>query len=45
MDWILRRANLPDGRKGIDIGIEGERIVALEVNLQATACQEIDVSG
>ncbi|MFT0728365.1 amidohydrolase family protein [Synechococcus sp. F70.1] len=45
MDWILRRANLPDGRKGIDIGIEGERIVALEANLQATAPQEIDVSG
>ncbi|MGY3029495.1 amidohydrolase family protein [Thermostichus sp. MS-CIW-34] len=45
MDLILRRANLPDGRKGIDIGIEGERIVALEANLQATAPQEIDVSG
>lgn len=45
MDLILRRANLPDGRKGIDIGIEGDRIVALENNLQATAPQEIDVSN
>lgn len=45
MDLILRRANLPDGRKGIDIGIQGDRIVALESNLQATAPQEIDVSN
>ncbi|MEN9230926.1 MAG: amidohydrolase family protein [Thermostichus sp. DG02_5_bins_236] len=45
MDLILRRANLPDGRKGVDIGIQTGRIVALEVNLQATATQEIDVSG
>ncbi len=45
MDLILRRANLPDGRKGVDIGIEGDRIVALESNLQATAPQEIDVSN
>ncbi|MEN9202369.1 MAG: amidohydrolase family protein [Thermostichus sp. DG_1_6_bins_120] len=45
MDLILRRANLPDGRKGVDIGIEAGRIVALEVNLQATATQELDVSG
>ncbi|MFQ3585369.1 MAG: amidohydrolase family protein [Cyanobacteriota bacterium] len=45
MDLILRRANLPDGRKGLDIGIEAGRIVALEANLPATAAQEIDVSG
>lgn len=45
MDLILRQANLPDGRKGIDIGIQGDRIVALESNLQATAPQEIDVSN
>lgn len=45
MDLILRRANLPDGRKGIDIGIQGDRIVALESNLQATTPQEIDVSN
>ena len=45
MDLILRRANLPDGRKEIDIGIQGDRIVALENNLQATAPQEIDVSN
>ncbi|MEN9224193.1 MAG: amidohydrolase family protein [Thermostichus sp. HHBFW_bins_43] len=45
MDLILRRANLPDGRRGLDIGIEAGRIVALEANLQATAAQELDVSG
>jgi cytosine deaminase len=45
MDLILRRANLPDGRKGVDIGIEGDRIVAVENNLQATAPQEMDVSN
>ncbi|MEN9222273.1 MAG: amidohydrolase family protein [Thermostichus sp. BF3_bins_97] len=45
MDLILRRANLPDGRRGLDIGIEAGRIIALEANLQATAPQELDVSG
>jgi cytosine/creatinine deaminase len=45
MDLIIRRANLPDGRKGIDIGIEKGRIVALEPQLQATANEEIDALG
>jgi cytosine deaminase len=44
-DLILRGANLPDGRRDIDIAIQGERIVALEPNLQATAPQELDVHG
>ena len=45
MDLIFRRANLPDGRSRIDIGIEGDRIVAVEPQLQATANEEIDAEG
>ncbi len=45
MDLIIRGANLPDGRTGVDIGIAGERIAAVEPRLQATAAREIDASG
>ena len=45
MDLIFRRANLPDGRSGVDVGIEGDRIVAVESRLQATALEEIDAEG
>nr|WP_037447098.1 amidohydrolase family protein [Skermanella stibiiresistens] len=45
MDLIVRNANLPDGRTGIDIGVEAGRIVAVEPALQATAPEEIDASG
>src|SRR6476646_3286380 len=45
MDLILRGANLADGRRGHDIGIEGGRIVAVESGLPATAGREIDVNG
>ena len=45
MDLIIRNANLPDGRIGIDIGIKDEKIVALEVALTAKAQKEIDASG
>ncbi|ULR42261.1 amidohydrolase family protein [Rhizobium sp. K102] len=44
-DLIVRNANLPDGRTGIDIGIEGDRIIAVERNLQAQAPEEIDATG
>ena len=37
MDLIIRNANLPDGRIGIDIGIKDGKIVALEVALIAKA--------
>jgi cytosine/creatinine deaminase len=42
MDMILRGAALADGRRGQDIGIVGERIVAVEPHLDATAAREID---
>src|SRR5215470_18708743 len=45
MDLIIRNANLPDGRTGIDIGVEGGRIAAVEPKLQATAGREIDATG
>ncbi|WP_133817545.1 amidohydrolase family protein [Tahibacter aquaticus] len=45
MDLILRHANLPDGRRDIDIGIRDGRIVAVETALAATAAEEIDASG
>ena len=45
MDLIIRNANLPDGRIGIDIGIKEGKIAALEVALNAKAQKEIDASG
>jgi cytosine deaminase len=45
MDVIFRHANLPDGRSNIDIGIAGDRIVAVEPNLNASASTEIDAVG
>ncbi|MBV8417645.1 MAG: amidohydrolase family protein [Verrucomicrobia bacterium] len=45
MDLIFRRANLPDGRNRIDVGIEGDRIVAVEAQLPVTAAEEIDAEG
>ena len=45
MDLIIRNANLPDGRIGIDIGIKDGKIVALESSLSAKSPEEIDASG
>src|SRR5215831_15775772 len=45
MDLIFRRANLPDGRAGMDVGIEKGRIVAVESNLRAETAREIDAEG
>ncbi len=45
LDLIIRGANLPDGRQGIDIGIEGGKIASVEPALKATAGQEIDAQG
>ena len=45
MDLILRHANLPDGRRDIDIGIDAGRIVAVDHTLAAPAAQEIDARG
>jgi cytosine/creatinine deaminase len=49
MDLIIRRAALPSHIAGrdvpVDIGIEGERIAAVEPNLAASAREEIDAAG
>jgi cytosine/creatinine deaminase len=45
LDLIIRGANLPDGRQGIDIGIQGGKIARVEPALKATAGQEIDAKG
>ncbi|SOY67470.1 cytosine deaminase [Cupriavidus taiwanensis] len=45
LDLILRHCNLPDGRTGIDIGIAGGRIAAVEPALAARAGEEIDAAG
>ncbi|MGH8733018.1 MAG: cytosine deaminase, partial [Burkholderiales bacterium] len=45
LDLIIRGANLPDGRQGIDIGIQGGKIAGVEPALKATAGQEIDAKG
>ncbi|MBY5788043.1 amidohydrolase family protein [Rhizobium leguminosarum] len=43
-DLIVRNANLPDGRTGIDIGVQGGKIIAVERNLPAQAGEEIDAT-
>ncbi|NYT81272.1 amidohydrolase family protein [Alcaligenaceae bacterium] len=45
MDLIIRRANLPDGSRGVDIGISQGRIVAVQPGLGMGAAQEIDAAG
>ena len=45
MDLVIRNAVLPDGRAGIDIGIDGGRIVALGQRLDVQAGREIDAGG
>jgi len=45
MDFVIRNASLPDGRHGIDIAIEGERIAAVGPDLQVQGAREIDAGG
>jgi len=45
LDLILRGANLPDGQTGVDIGILGGRIMAVQPGLRAEAGTEIQVAG
>ena len=45
LDLLIRNANLPDGRKGIDVGIEAGRIAAVDQRIAASARETIDASG
>ncbi|UVC11636.1 amidohydrolase family protein [Rhizobium sp. TH2] len=44
-DLIIRDANLPDGRTGMDIGISGGKIDAIEKSIAADAGEEISATG
>jgi cytosine/creatinine deaminase len=44
-DLILRGANLPDGRTGLDIGIAQGKITAVEPKIAGEAGREIDATG
>ena len=45
LDIIIRNANLPDGRTGIDIAITDGVIADVAVELDAKATREIDATG
>jgi cytosine deaminase len=45
MDLVIRNTTLPDGRTGIDIGIQDGRIEALAPQLPARGVREIDAAG
>jgi len=45
MDLIIRNANLPDGRVGVDIAVNDGRIAAVEPSIQTQAHTEIDAAG
>ena len=44
-DLIVRNANLPDGRSGIDIAVRADKIVEVAPRIAATAGTEIDATG
>ncbi|MCA1443458.1 amidohydrolase family protein [Ensifer sp. IC4062] len=44
-DLIIRNANLPDGRQGVDLGLKGGKITAIERSIAATAGDDIDATG
>ncbi|MFK0166287.1 amidohydrolase family protein [Rhizobium sp. NPDC090279] len=43
-DLIIRNANLPDGRKGIDIAVKDGKIAAIETSITTGAKEEIDAT-
>jgi cytosine deaminase len=45
LDLIVRNANLPDGRRGIDIAVQGGRIREMAPAIDARARKEIDAAG
>ncbi len=44
-DLLVKNANLPDGRTGIDIGCEKGKITAVEVGITAVAKETIDATS
>jgi len=45
LDLLLRNANLPDGRRRIDIAVQDGRIVEVRPSIAAAARREIDAGG
>jgi cytosine deaminase len=45
IDLLIKGANLPDGRSGIDIACSGGRISAIEPNITAEPARQIDARG
>ena len=45
LDLMIRNANLPDGRQGLDIAVENRRIIEVGPNLDSQATREIDATG
>ncbi|MEN3278816.1 MAG: cytosine/creatinine deaminase [Massilia sp.] len=45
MDLVIRNASLADGRRNIDIGVEGTRVAAVGTGLAARGAREIDAAG
>ena len=46
LDLVIRRANLPDGRREVDIACQDGRIVEVAANIDAPqAAQQIDAAG
>ena len=45
MDLVIRNASLADGRRGIDIAIDGARIAAVDERLAVRGAAEIDAGG
>ncbi|MFS8047498.1 amidohydrolase family protein [Rhizobium sp. BR 314] len=44
-DLIIRNANLPDGRKGIDIAVKDGKIAAIEASITAETKDKIDATN
>ena len=45
MEFVIRNASLADGRRNMDIAIEGARIVAVGPQLALHGAREIDAGG
>jgi cytosine deaminase len=45
VDLLIRNANLPDGREGVDIACSGGKIAAIETGIAAEAGRMIDATG
>ena len=45
LDLVVRHCTLPDGRNGMDVGVQDGRIVAVQAALAAQAHEEVDAQG